>query len=157
VEDRELLRHLLAVIAYRGGKTLRDAPASFFKHDTGNGKTPLVILAHIGDLMEWGLRITRGEPKWTEATPAAPEAEIRRFHATLAAYDDDLASGAPIRGEVPRLLSGPIADALTHVGQLAILRRLAGAPTRGESYYQAEIKPGQVGPEQPPPVRPFTE
>jgi len=157
LEDRELLRHMLAVIAYRGGKTLRDAPASFFRYDTGGGRTPLDILAHVGDLMDWGLRISKGAPKWTEATPAAPEAEIRRFHATLEAWDAYLASGAPLGGDTARTLSGPMADALTHVGQLAILRRMAGAPTRGESYYQAAIRPGQVGPDQPPPVKPFPE
>jgi hypothetical protein len=53
------------------------------------------------------------------------------------------------------LFQGPIADALTHVGQLAMQRRLTGAPTRGENFFVAVVTAGQVGEEQPAAVQPF--
>lgn len=153
--DRELLRHALAVLAYRGAKPLRGAPASFAGFDTGGGHTPLVILAHISDLMDWALSHARGEGRWNSAAPGTWDAEVARFHAALAALDATLASDAPIRAEIPRLFQGPIDDALTHVGQLMMLRRMAGAPVYGENYFAADIAIGRLGPDQAPPRRPF--
>ncbi len=149
------MRHALAVLAYRGGKPLRGASPAFAAHDTGGGHTPLVILAHIADLMAWALRHVKGEAKWVSATPVSWSAEVDRFYSTLGALDTYLASDAPIRCELGRLLAGPVADALTHVGQLMILRRMSGAPVYGENYFVADIVTGRVGPEQSPPVRPF--
>ena len=153
--DRELLRHALAVLAYRGGKVIRDAPPAFAAYDTGGGHTPLVILAHLGDLLDWALAHARGEPRWVSAPPGAWSGQAARFHASLAALDAHLASDAPVGQELTRLLQGPIADALTHVGQLAMLRRMAGCATVGENYLAADIVIGRVGPQQSPPVRPF--
>jgi hypothetical protein len=153
--DRELLRHALAVLAYRGAKPLRGAPATFASYDTGGGHTPLVILAHISDLMDWALSHARGEARWNSATPQSWDAEVARFHAALAAFDAHLASDAPIRAEIPRLLQGPLDDALTHVGQLMMLRRMAGSPVYGENYFVADIAIGRLGPDQAAPKRPF--
>jgi hypothetical protein len=153
--DRELLRHALAVLAYRGAKPLKGAPASFASFDSGGGHTPLVILAHLSDLMDWALSHARGEGHWHSATPGDWETEVARFHASLAAFDAYLASDAPIRAEITRLLQGPIDDALTHVGQLMMLRRMAGAPVYGENYFVADIVTGRLGPDQAPPKRPF--
>ncbi len=152
--DRELLRHALAVLAYRGGKLLKNAPPEFAAFDSGGGHTPLVILGHLGDLLDWALTLAKGEGKWRGAAPDSWEAQAARFHASLASLDSYLASGEPVRGEIKRLLAGPIADALTHVGQLAMLRRMAGSPVYGENYYVAEIVTGRVGPEQAEPKRP---
>jgi len=153
--DRELLRHALAVLAYRGAKPLRNAPASFAGFDTGGGNTPLTIIAHISDLLDWALSHARGEGRWTSAKPGTWDAEAARFHASLAALDAYLASEAPVRAEIPRLLAGPIADALTHVGQLMMLRRMSGSPVYGENYLVADIVTGRVGPDQAPPKKPF--
>jgi hypothetical protein len=154
--DHEMLRHALAVIAYRGGKTVRGAPESFATFDAGDGVTPLGILSHIGDLMEWAQSIAEGRVRWNTARPASWSEEIERFHRTLATFDAFLAGGPAIRGEVTRLMAGPIDDALTHVGQLAMLRRMAGCATIGESYYAADIAIGRLGPEQTPPIKPFS-
>ena len=156
MDDRSLLRHALAVLAYRGGKPLRDAPTGFVNYDTGGGWTPLRILAHISDLLDWALSLSKGEGKWNQATTGEWEHEVARFYASFGALDAYVGSEAPMRAEIPRLLAGPVADALTHVGQLALLRRMAGAPTIGENYYAADIVTGRVGPEQSPPPRPFT-
>jgi len=153
--DRELLRHSLAVLAYRGGKPLRGAPASFAEFDAGGDKTPLDILSHVSDLFEWALWLASGEGNPQDSKPGTWDAEVQRFYLSLAALDAYIGSDAPIRAEIPRLLAGPIADALTHVGQLALLRRLAGAATIGENYYKADIVTGRVGPEQSPAVKPF--
>lgn len=153
--DRELLRHALAVLAYRGGKSLRGAKPGFAAFDSGSGHTPLVILAHLGDLLDWALTHARGEPRWVSAPLATWDEQVLRFFASLGALDAYLASDAPLRCDIGRLLAGPIADALTHVGQLMMLRRTSGDPVYGENYFVAEIVTGRVGPDQAPPVRPF--
>ena len=155
--DRELLRHAVAVIAYRGGKCLRDAPAGFVDYDTGDGRTPRHIVAHLADLMAWSLSMANGEQRWRSADPGPWDREVGRLYDALATFDAYLASDSPLHGEIPRLLAGPVADALTHVGQLALIRRISGAPTVGENYYVADIAAGRVGREQAPPRKPFSK
>ncbi len=148
-EKRALLRHTVATVAYRGGKAVRGAPASFATFAAGDPpKTPEQILAHIGDLFDWALSIAEGAQKWNNSTPLAWGDEVARFFGALKRFDDYLASDAPLGSAPERLFQGAIADALTHVGQLAMLRRLAGCPIKGENYYQADIAAGRVGAEQ---------
>jgi hypothetical protein len=109
----------------------------------------------MGDLMDWGLAMAVGKPAWHNSQPLAWADEERRFFAALGAFDAYLASDVPLHAPIEKLFQGPVADALTHVGQLAMLRRLSGAPTRGENFYVAAIVAGQVGAEQPAAVRPF--
>jgi hypothetical protein len=155
-EKRALLRHVVATVAYRGGKAVRDAPASFamFSPD-GSPRTPSAILAHIGDLYDWALTQAKGAEAWADSTPLAWDGEIERFHAALKRFDDYLASDAPLAAPAEKIIQGPIADSLTHVGQIAMLRRLAGARMKSENYSRAEIVAGRVGPEQTPPKREF--
>jgi hypothetical protein len=155
-DKRAFLRHTLATIAYRGGKAVRNAPASFASYAIGDApKTPAQILAHIGDLFDWALSIVQGKQAWNNSTPLEWNAEVARFHATLKALDDYLASDAPLNTQPERLFQGAIADALTHIGQLAMLRRLAGAKITAENFYQAEIVAGRVGADQAAPKREF--
>jgi len=150
--DREFLRHAVATVAYRAGKTMRDAPPSFAAFQPGpSTKTPLQIVAHMGDLFDWALSMAKGEGRWNTATPQAWDQERRRFFASVKAFDDALAGDAPLGYELTRLFQGPVADALSHAGQLAMLRRLHGAPMKGESYNRADIAIGRVGSEQTPP------
>ena len=151
--QRQLIRHLLATLAYRTAKALRGAPESFADYQAPGGvKTPLRVLAHMGDLMEWALRMVQGNKEWREATPLPLVPESERFFATLKGLDEFLASGAPLQS-VERLVQGPIVDAITHAGQLAMLRRQAGAPIRAEAYFISEIAVGRVGADQAPPKR----
>jgi len=153
---RELLRHTLATVAYRGGKTLRDAPESFASYVAGEGgRTPAQILAHMGDLFDWALSIAAGKQTWHDSKPLPWKQEVERFFAALKKFDDFLASSEPLHDPAEKLFQGPIADALTHVGQIAMLRRMAGAAMRGQNYHQAEIKAGRVGAEQAAPKREF--
>ena len=153
---RDLLRHTVATVAYRGGKAVRGAPAAFASFRAGETtRTPAAILAHIGDLFDWALSIARGAQAWNTSTPLAWDQEVARFFATLQRFDDYLASDAPLACEPEQLFQGPVADALNHVGQIAMLRRLAGAPIKGENYYRAEIVSGRVGAAQTPPGREF--
>ncbi len=147
--DHALLRHTLATLAYRGGKAISGAPAEFasFSAD-GSGRTPAEILAHIGDLLDWALSLAEGRQAWKESTPLPWEEERQRFFAALHTLDARLTADAPIAAPAEKLFQGPIADALTHVGQIALLRRLAGCPIRGENYYKAEIVAGRLGDEQ---------
>ena len=152
--DQESLRHALATLAYRGGKVLRDAAPEFADFRASDKtRTPLQIVAHIGDLLDWGIALARGEKKWNEEKPQAWDREVARFFDRLHQFDDLLASDQPLGSSAERLFQGPIADALTHVGQLALLRGLAGSRVRAENYFGADVVAGRVGPEQTPPKR----
>jgi hypothetical protein len=151
-----LLRHTVATVAYRAGKTLRDAPATFelFKN-SASSRSPVEILAHMGDLFDWALSMAEGKQAWHNSKPLPWEQEIARFFKTLQAFDARLCSTAPFGAPAEKLFQGPIADSLTHVGQLAMLRRMADVAMKGENYYVAEIKAGRVGLEQAAPVKEF--
>jgi hypothetical protein len=154
-ETVDLLRHALATLAYRGGKAMRGAPESFAGFRANDStRTPLQIVTHMGDLMEWCCSLARGEKTWKDSTPQSWDHEVMHFFDALQRLDQHLAS-QPLQCKPERLFQGPIADALTHVGQIAILRRIAGAPLRGENFYAAEIIVGRVGSEQTPPKREF--
>lgn len=153
---RELVRHAVATVAYRGGKALRGAPGSFANFEIGDKpRTPVQILAHIGDLFEWALSTAKGKQTWSDSQPLAWDAEVQRFFATLKKFDEFLASPEAMHAPAESLFQGPIADALTHVGQIAMMRRLAGCPIKGENYFKAEIVLGRVGSEQAAPRREF--
>ncbi len=155
-QKRELLRHAVATVAYRGGKAVRGASSGFAEFHAGEGlRTPAQILAHIGDLFDWALSIAVGRQKWRDSAPLPWEQEVERFFATLKKFDDFLASAEPVQAPLEKLLQGPVADALTHVGQIAMLRRLAGAPVKSESYFAADIASGRVGAAQAQPKREF--
>ena len=146
---RQFLRHTLAVVAYRGGKALRGAPESFASFRSGDStRTPAKILAHIGDLFDWALAMSQGKKDWHDSTALTWDAEVSRFFAALKKFDDYLASSEPLHVPADKLFQAPVADALTHIGQIAMLRRLAGAPIRGENYFVADIAAGRCGSEQ---------
>lgn len=154
--DVALLRHTLATLAYRGGKAVRGATPGFAAFQANPGtRTPAEILAHIGDLLDWALALADGTHHWHNSTPLAWDAEIARFFAAMEALDERFASGRPLGFSLEKLFQGPIADALTHVGQISLLRRMAGCPVLGENYFRAHIAAGTVGPEQPAPVQEF--
>ena len=155
-DELALLRHALATDAYRGGKTLRGAPDSFANYSSGeNGRSPAKILAHVGDLYDWALSIVSGNQVWKDSHPLPWEKEVDRFFASLKKFDDYLASGNEMHETAAALFQGPIADSLTHIGQIAMLRRLAGCAIKGENYHKAEIVTGRVGVEQSAPRREF--
>ena len=152
----DFLRHTVATLAYRAGKVLRDAPPEFATvkvHD--DVRTPLEIVGHLGDLIEWALRLADGSGPWQAASTGRFEADVERFFTALARLDAYLASHPALSQPATTIFQAPIADALTHVGQLALLRRCAGAPIRPESYAKAEIVTGRVGRDQAPPGREF--
>jgi len=155
-DARALLRHVVATLAYRGGKGLRSAPDGFGDFQAGEAaRTPLQILTHMGDLMDWVLSQAAGSEAWNDAPPGTWDEEVERFFAGLTAFDDFLASAEPLARPEGNLFQGAIADALTHVGQINMLRRLAGSPVRGENYSRADITVGRVGRDQAGPRREF--
>jgi hypothetical protein len=146
---RELLRHTVATVAYRGGKAVRDVSAEFGEFQPGSGmRKPGEILAHIGDLYDWALSIAVGQRTWHNSKPLPWPLEVERFFAALKKFDDFLASSEPVQAPLGELFQGPIADSLTHIGQIALQRRMADAPVKGENYYDAEITTGRVGADQ---------
>jgi hypothetical protein len=148
-DKRELLRHTVATLAYRGGKAIANVPEGFNSFRIKEGtRTPEQILAHIGDLLDWALSIAEGKQRWHDSTPLAWNEEVARFFSALEAFDSFLASDNVLKASEEKLFQGPVADALTHVGQIAMLRRMADGPIRGENYFKAEIEAGRVGPEQ---------
>lgn len=148
-DKRELLRHTVATLAYRGAKAVKNAPPDFKDFRVSDGsRTPGEILAHIGDLLDWALSIALGKQTWHNSTPLPWDDECARFFAALQAFDSYLASDNPLGAPPENLFQGPVADALTHVGQIAMLRRVAGGPIKGENYFKAEIEGGRIGAEQ---------
>jgi hypothetical protein len=153
---RAVLRHLVATLAYRAAKVLRDVPPGFNDRSFGpTTRRPARIVAHLADLMAWAVTIARGDYVWKAEGADDWDVEVARFFAGLAALDRELAADGPFAGSIEKLIQGPLADALTHVGQLAMLRGMAGSPVRPESYARAEIVPGRVGLEQAAPLREF--
>lgn len=156
MSERAFLRHTLATLAYRGGKVVRGAPTGFESFRVGeSSRTPAEVLAHVGDLLDWAVSMATGEERWHDSKALPWDGEVQRFFDGLSRFDAVLASEQPLSCSLERLFQGPIADALTHVGQIGMLRRLANAPVRGENYSQADINAGQVGPSQPRPSREF--
>jgi hypothetical protein len=153
---RDMLRHIVATLAYRGGKTLRGAPDTFAPFQASSStRTPLEIVRHIADLLTWALSLAEGKESWPKEREESWDEAVARFYARLAGLDEFLASEAPLACPAEKLFQGPLADALTHVGQLAMLRRMAGAAIRGENYFRAHIEAGRIGTDQPRAVREF--
>jgi hypothetical protein len=151
-----MLRHTLATLSYRAASVVRGAPADVGAYRAAEGsRSAGEILAHMGDLMDWAASIVEGKETWTDSATQSWDADVARFFASVARLDALLAG--PLGGAAPaeRLFQGPIADALTHVGQIALLRRLAGAPMRGQNYSRADIVVGRVGLDQTAPKREF--
>jgi len=151
-----MLRHTVATLAYRASKTLRGAPAEFAEYRAdATSRTPAEILAHMGDLFDWALKMADGKHEWHSSQPLAWDQETARFFDALEAFDRRLASDVPLAFPAEQLFQGPIADALTHTGQIAMLRRMAGCAIRGENYVKADIAVGRVGAAQAAPVVEF--
>ncbi len=149
---QEFLRHTLATIAYRGGKVLREAPAGFSTFRIApTSRTPGEILAHLCDLLDWAAHLCDGQHLWKDSQPQEWKEDVSRFFRALARLDERLCSGKQLGSPAEALFQGPFADALTHIGQIALLLRVAGMPIRGENYFKADIHAGSVGRDQPPP------
>lgn len=145
----EMLRHTVATLAYRGSKAMRGAPPEFAGYRSApDSRTPAEILAHMGDLFDWALWMCDGRQEWHDSPPLPWDEGVARWFAALEAFDRRLSSGEPLGFPAEKIFQGPIADALTHVGQLAMLRRMAGCKMRGENYFNAKIAVGRVGAEQ---------
>ena len=153
---RAVVRHLAATLAYRAAKVLRDVPAEFATTSFAPAsRQPVQIVAHMADLMAWAGSIARGKNEWKAAGSGNWSAEVQRFFAGLSDLDRELAGEGEFSGSIEQLIQGPLADALTHVGQLAMLRGMSGAAVKPENYARARIEAGVVGPEQAAPKREF--
>jgi hypothetical protein len=144
---------MVAALAYRAAKAMRNAPADFADHHLSpTSRTPVQIVAHMGDLFDWALTMAQNRTAWHDSPPQPWAREVERFFTSLTAFDQFLAGDAPIdEPTLHKLAQGPVADALTHTGQLTMVRRLAGSPIKGESYARADIAIGQTGIDQPAP------
>jgi len=154
-DKRAMLRHFLAALAYRTQKALRDAPVSFGTFEAGQQvRPPADLVRHMTSVLGYARTHFVGGRYRAEPLPDL-SAEIARFHAMLEDLARHLEAGTELRGTTEeRLLQGPFVDAMTHAGQLAMLRRLAGSPVRPENFIEAAIDPSNLGPTQPEPVSP---
>ncbi|MGI8918855.1 MAG: hypothetical protein ACR2H6_09650 [Pyrinomonadaceae bacterium] len=155
-DQRKLLRHFLAALAYRTQKALRDAPADFGSFRAGSDvRTPSELVRHMTSVLGYARTFFLGGHYRPEPLPSLPE-EVARFHKMLEDLSALLERDAPLLEQMTaeRLLQGPFSDAMTHAGQLALLRRLAGNPVAPENFVVARIEPQCLGPEQPDPVSP---
>ncbi len=147
--ERTFLRHTLATLAYRAEKVLRDPPPGLAEHRIGPGsRSTLEIVGHLGDLACWAVELAGGRWTWKAGGLGEWNADVERFFGALARLDAELASGSALGHPATVIFQGPIADALTHVGQIALLRGHLGAPVRPESFGRAEIAIGRVGRDQ---------
>jgi hypothetical protein len=150
--ERALIRHSVATLAYRARKAVHGAPDGFADFRASPTSRPAgKILSHMCDLFDWALTMAKGATAWRDTAPQTWDVDCVRFFDSLARFDDYLASDAPLVAPASQLMQGPIADALTHTGQITMMRRMAGGPVRGESYARAEIVIGRVGSDQAPP------
>lgn len=155
-DKRTLLNHFLAALAYRTQKALRDAPADFGSFRAAEGvRTPAELVRHMTSVLGYARTHFIGGRYWPEPFPSLNE-EIERFHDVLATLAQHLRNEDPLLEGMSeeRLLQGPFSDAMTHAGQLAMLRRLAGAPVPPENFIVAEIQSDRLGPDQAKPVSP---
>jgi hypothetical protein len=157
MEDRrKLLNHFLAALAYRTQKALREAPEAFGSFRAGDGvRTPAELVRHMASVLGYARTFFIGGSYWPEPLESLAE-EVERFHELLGLLAQHLRNGDAFLGGMTeeRLLQGPFSDAMTHAGQLALLRRLAGAPVPPENFIVAEIREERLGPDQPEPVSP---
>lgn len=154
-QTRSLLQHFLAAIAYRTQKALCDAPPHFADFRAGaNTRTPHELVWHMTRVVGYARTMLRGGEFKPPAMPTFA-GEVERFHATLAALHQDLGN-ASLEAQITdeQFLQGPLADVMTHAGQLAMLRRLAGAPVPSENFIYARIQTDNVSARQPPPAAP---
>jgi hypothetical protein len=155
-DTHEFLRHTLATVAYRGRKAISNAPTGFSGFRISpTSRTPGEILAHICDLFDWGLSIAQGRQAWQNSSPQVWDQDVARFFDAVGELDEYLSRGSSLGCAAEQLFQAPIADALTHIGQIAMLRRIAGAPVRAENYFKADIVIGRVGPDQTAPRMEF--
>lgn len=157
-DERRMLRHFLAALAYRTQKALRGAPPSFAGFRAGNrARTPHELVQHMDSVLGYAATFFTGgtyRPPWHDDFAA----QVRGFHERLEVLARHLEAGTELRGTTPqRLLQGPFADVMTHAGQLALLRRLAGSPVPPENFIVADVDPTNLGPDQPPPAAPDDE
>src|SRR6267143_733394 len=153
-DKRSLLRHFLAALAYRTQKALRDAPAEFESFQAGDGvRTPKELVCHMTSVLGYARTFFIGGQYRPEALSSLPE-EVGRFHEMLEDLNRHIEAGDPLLEDMSaeRLLQGPFADAMTHAGQLAMLRRLAGTPVPPENFIVADIKSERLGIQQAAPV-----
>lgn len=152
---RQLLRHFLAALAYRTQKALRGAPPTFSEfRAAANVRTPHELLWHMTGVIGYARTMLHGG-EYAPPRLASFEDEVARFHALLQSLSEDFADEAlqaRIRDE--QFLQGPLSDAMTHAGQLAMLRRLEGTPVPSENFIFAEISADNLSPAQPLPVAP---
>ena len=158
-ESRNLpLRHALATLAYRAAKVIRDTPNNFSGFRLAEGsRSAGEILAHMCDLMDWMLSQMRGKERWRNSKRRSWEEDSARFFAALTSCDKYLRSGDALHVTPERAFQGAVAHALTHTGQIAMMRRPAGARVRGKNYSRAKITVGRTGPDQHKPVSEFGE
>ena len=157
-KETELLRHFLAALAYRTQKAIRGAPEGYWAFQAGNRvRTPKDLLRHMTSVLGYARTHFRGGSYRPDPLPT-PEAEVERFHAMLADLSAHLEAGDPLIGTDPEnLLQGPFSDAMTHAGQLAMLRRLHGSPVPPENFIVADIRADHLGEDQPEPRSPDAE
>lgn len=153
-EQRKMLRHYLAAIAYRIQKAVRDCPTGFGKFRAAQGvRTPRELVRHMTSVLGYARTFFIGGSYRAEPLPTLDD-EVVRLHGMLESLSEHIVGGTFDRVSPEQLLQGPLSDAMTHAGQIAMLRRLACSPVPPENFVVADISADNVGPDQPDPVSP---
>ena len=161
MDARDTLRHFLAALAYRLQKSIRGAPEDYWYFEAGQGvRTPGRIVRHINGVLSYAVAIIESGnlDQRTHLEDLSWQDELERFHQTLKVLDQHLLNQPNLSDDLlRRLLQGPLSDAMTHIGQLATLRRMAGFPVRAENFMKANVQTGHLGADQPEPLSPDPE
>jgi hypothetical protein len=154
-EKRQMLRHFLAALAYRTQKALRGGPESFANFSAGsNARTPHELIVHMRSVLGYARTFFIGGI-YPQPVPEDWEKDIEAFHEMLGDLGRYLDSDTPLQNTTEeRMLQGPFSDAMTHAGQIAMLRRLAGSPVASENFIVADVSPDNLSASQPDPVAP---
>ncbi len=154
-DKRFMLRHMLGALAYRTQKAIRDAPSDFANFRPAPGvRTPHQLIFHMTNVLGYARTFFIGG-KWGPEIHESFEEEVTRFHEMLGSLKEHLEEGTPFQDMTPeRMLQGQLSDAMTHAGQLAMLRRFFGLPVPPENFIMAKVDGENIGPNQAPPESP---
>lgn len=139
----ETLRCYLAGLVFRFEHVTAGTGEEFAKFEAGHGvRTPQQIVRHMTGL------VLLARDQFEEVAGRRPEPlpwpeEKSRFVATVWDFDTLVSKGSGLREDrsIPSMAhvwNGPLSDLMTHVGQLATLRRLAGDPVPAVRYSQVD-------------------
>ncbi len=138
-QNSHFIQHFLKVLSYRFEKAIHNAAESYPKHASGHGiRTPLELLGHMNGVLEFAISSLKNQPRRNIPEQSWQE-QITLYYEKLKELNQLMQENSFDTDTLERILQGPLADAMTHIGQLAMMRRLANSAIAGENYFAADM------------------